>query len=185
MVDFSAIAKWPNVPACYGWLSLDRRGRWRLQGEPVTHRGLIDFMNRQYASDEVGRWFVQNGPQRVFVDLLAAPWIFHLAADGQLLGHTGQDAGELRTLALDADGSLWLESGLGAGLLDDRDLATVIEHCVNSHGQPASETDFGQLLAGQRSGLFWRSREILPLDTVDREKRFNFIAQPRPENRPG
>ena len=77
MVDFSAIARWPNVPACYDWLSLDRRGDWRLQGERVTHRGLIEFMNRQYGSDETGRWFVQNGPQRVYVELAATPWIFH------------------------------------------------------------------------------------------------------------
>lgn len=184
MVDFSAIAKWPNVPACYEWLSLDRRGRWRLQGEAVTHPGLIDFMNRQYASDEAGRWFVQNGPQRVFVDLLAAPWIFHLAADGQLLSHTRQSAGELRALFLDEDGSLWLDSDLGAGLLDDRDLATVSEQCCNSSGQPAGEADFSTLLAGRRCGLSWRALEILPLATVDREQRFNFIARPRAENPP-
>ena len=64
MVDLSAIAKWPNVPACYEWLSLDRRGDWRLRGERVTHRGLIDFINRQYAVDETGRGVVHNGPQR-------------------------------------------------------------------------------------------------------------------------
>jgi hypothetical protein len=33
----------PEVPACYGWLSLDRRGRWRLRGETVTHAGLKAF----------------------------------------------------------------------------------------------------------------------------------------------
>jgi hypothetical protein len=67
--DFSAMLRWPNVPACYGWLSLDRRGRWRLRGEAVTHAGLKDFLNRQYAHDEDGNYFVQNGPQRVFVEL--------------------------------------------------------------------------------------------------------------------
>ena len=34
------MARWPNVPAVYGWMSLDRRGRWCLQGEPVVHRTL-------------------------------------------------------------------------------------------------------------------------------------------------
>ena len=26
-----AMAKWPNVPACYGWLALDARGQWWLR----------------------------------------------------------------------------------------------------------------------------------------------------------
>ena len=89
MADFSAIAKWPNVPACYEWLSLDRRGDWRLQGERVTHRGLIDFLNKQYASDESGRWFVQNGPQRVFVALACTPWVFR-KQEHRFIAHTGE-----------------------------------------------------------------------------------------------
>ena len=28
-----AIAKWPNVPHCYGWLALDARGNWRMRDE--------------------------------------------------------------------------------------------------------------------------------------------------------
>ena len=27
-----AMAKWPDVPAVWGWLSLDRRGVWKLKG---------------------------------------------------------------------------------------------------------------------------------------------------------
>ncbi len=99
MVDLAAIAKWPDVPACYGWLSLDRRGDWRLQGERVTHRGLIDFINRQYAGDETGCWFLQNGPQRVFVSLAATPWIFRNDGD-RLASHTGQPADEAAFAAL-------------------------------------------------------------------------------------
>jgi len=32
----AAIAKWPNVPHCYGWLALDARGQWRIS--PTAHR---------------------------------------------------------------------------------------------------------------------------------------------------
>src|ERR1041385_6180040 len=28
-----AMAKWPNVPHCYGWLALDARGGWRMRDE--------------------------------------------------------------------------------------------------------------------------------------------------------
>ena len=31
-----SMAKWPNVPAVYGWLTLDRRGNWLLQGERIV-----------------------------------------------------------------------------------------------------------------------------------------------------
>lgn len=28
-----ALAKWPNVPDCYGWLGLDARGRWFMRDD--------------------------------------------------------------------------------------------------------------------------------------------------------
>jgi hypothetical protein len=120
--DFSAMLRWPNVPACYGWLSLDRRGRWRLRGEPVTHRGLNDFLNRQYSHDEHGNYFVQNGPQRVFVELDYTPWILHLVAADALVTHVGEPVGEIRGAALDEEGSLLIEIPKGIALLSDRDL---------------------------------------------------------------
>ena len=30
-----ALAKWPNVPDCYGWLGLDARGHWYLRDDAV------------------------------------------------------------------------------------------------------------------------------------------------------
>ena len=55
-MDPALLAKWPNVPACFEWLSLDRRGQWRLKGEVIAHRGLITFLNLNYAVDDLGRW---------------------------------------------------------------------------------------------------------------------------------
>jgi hypothetical protein len=52
--DPAVTVKWPDVPACYGWLSLDRRGRWRLKGEIVSHAGLIAFINSRYGPDDSG-----------------------------------------------------------------------------------------------------------------------------------
>ena len=31
-----AMAKWPNVPHCYGWLGLDARGRWYLRDRVIV-----------------------------------------------------------------------------------------------------------------------------------------------------
>lgn len=66
-----AMAKWPNVPDCYGWLGLDQRGRWWLRdfaaqaagafavskGSRLEHAQLIAFIERNYAVDERGCWF--------------------------------------------------------------------------------------------------------------------------------
>jgi hypothetical protein len=98
--DFSAMLRWPNVPACYGWLSLDRRGRWRLRGEAVTHAGLNDFLNRQYTHDEDGNYFVQNGPQRVFVELEYTPWVLRLTAADRIETHVGEAVNEFRSAAI-------------------------------------------------------------------------------------
>ncbi len=178
-VDLSAIAKWPNVPACYGWLSLDRRGDWRLQGERVTHRGLIEFINRQYGCDEAGRWFLQNGPQRVFVRLAAAPWIFRRAGDG-FVGHTGAAAGPLREVLLDDGGNILLAAELGLGLLDDRDLPQFLAECRDPAGQPAAEQALLDLMAGRRSEVFWRQHRLQPVAAGELAARYGFDPDPRP-----
>ena len=179
MADFSAIAKWPNVPACYEWLSLDRRGDWRLQGERVTHRGLIDFLNKQYASDESGRWFVQNGPQRVFVDLACTPWVFRRAGDG-FVSHTGLNAGPILAIHLDEDGNILLETGLSIGLLDDRDLAGFLTECRDTSGQAADEEAFLGLMANGRGDIFWTTHRLQSIAAGDLPRRFGFTPRPRP-----
>ena len=179
MVDLSAIAKWPNVPACYDWLSLDRRGDWRLQGERVTHRGLIEFMNRQYGSDESGRWFVQNGPQRVFVALAATPWIFRREG-GHFISHTGQPAGAVHSIFLDAEGNVLLATALGIGLLDDRELAGFLADCQGADGQPASEEAFVELLNGGASSVFWNTHRLEYIQAGDLPQRFGFDPAPKP-----
>src|SRR5919199_5142149 len=83
-----AMAKWPNVPAVYGWLALDRRGNWLIKGERIANAALRDFIGRNYAADSNGRWYFQNGPQRVFVSLAYTPWVVHYEGDA-LIDHCG------------------------------------------------------------------------------------------------
>jgi hypothetical protein len=140
-----AMAKWPNVPACYGWLGLDARGQWWLRdgeaqacggfasgregarGTLLRHEKLIDFIGRNYDADERGCWYFQNGPQRVFVELEAAPWVWRLHctdAGLQLKAHTGQvlAATDVRQLVLDDEGHLYLQLPRGLGLVHSRDM---------------------------------------------------------------
>jgi hypothetical protein len=120
-----SLAKWPNVPDVYGWLSLDRRGNWLIKGERIGNQALREFIGRNYSADARGCWHFQNGPQRVFVALAYTPLVLHL--DGEaLFDHCGRPF-RVEQAYLDDEGSVLMVGKPGAGLLDDRDLAGYAE----------------------------------------------------------
>ena len=120
-----SIARWPNVPAVYGWLALDRRGNWLLKGEKIGNAAFREFIARNYEADPQGRWFFQNGPQRVYVTLAYAPLVVHYEADA-LVDHCGRpfEAGEFFQ---DDEGSVLAPGARGLALVDDRDLGRFAE----------------------------------------------------------
>ena len=113
--------RWPNVPALFGWLSLDRRGSWRIQGERIGRPQIVETINRNYECDAQGRWYFQNGPQRGYIALETAPYVLH-AEDERLVTHTGLAVGRPASVWLDEEGSLFIETEHGAGALIDSDL---------------------------------------------------------------
>jgi hypothetical protein len=123
-----SLAKWPNVPAVYGWLSLDRRGNWLIRSTRATDRferignaALREFIGRNYQADEKGRWYFQNGPQRVYVSLAYTPLVVRYEGEG-LVDQCGRPF--VPAVALEDDeGSVLFEGGQTVALLDDRDLA--------------------------------------------------------------
>lgn len=123
-----ALQRWPNVPALFGWLGLDRRGRWLIQGETITHPRIISTINRNYAADEHGRWYFQNGPQRGYIQLASTPLIVFVAEDASRLAtHTGQLIERVTNAYLDEEGSLVLLTEHGPGELIGSDLAWALE----------------------------------------------------------
>jgi hypothetical protein len=126
-----AQAKWPGVPDVYGWLSLDRRGRWLLRNaargtyEPIGNAALRQFIARNYTCDARGRWFFQNGPQRVFARLAYTPLVVR-AHDETFLDQCGRIY-DSRGAMLDEEGSVLLRADGSIALLDDRDLAAYAE----------------------------------------------------------
>jgi hypothetical protein len=145
-----AMAKWPNVPDCYGWLGLDARGNWYMRddraqalgafasgtpgskGSELRHAKLIDFIGRNYASDSRGCWYFQNGPQRVFVELQTTPWVWRVEPDGRVLDHIGRPA-DVSSSFLDEQGWLYLASSRGVGVVHTQDMhlaADLIEQGV-------------------------------------------------------
>ncbi len=175
--DPSAAVKWPKVPACYGWLSLDRRGCWRLKGEVICHAGLIGFINSHYSADAVGNWIFQNGPQAVFVALDYTPLVFRMEGDGSLIAHTGAAAGQVNAAYLDDEGNVLLDTALGIGLLDDRHLPDFISSCESGDGEIAAE---GALLATMKggTGVFWRGMSLQTVPRRDVPRRFGFNPDP-------
>lgn len=120
-----SLARWPNVPAVYGWLDLDRRGNWLIKGERIGNLGLREFIARNYAADERGRWFFQNGPQRVYVRLAYTPLVVHYEGEG-LFDHCGRRF-QVREALQDDEGSVLMLGEPGIALLDDRDLGRFAE----------------------------------------------------------
>lgn len=134
-----AMAKWPNVPDCYGWLGLDARGDWYMRddaaqaagpfpggpesrGSVLRHEKLLGFICRNYSGDAQGRWFFQNGPQRVYVELEAAPYVWRVAPDFEVTAHTGQPGGTVLASWVDEEGKLYLQTALGCGLVHTLDM---------------------------------------------------------------
>ena len=133
-----AVQRWPNVPAVYGWLSISARGEWRLHplgdaqaggpGEGISNPQILGFMGRNYASEPDGKWFFQNGPQRVFVRLDAAPYIVHIEPNtAALITHNGRIVEQVLGWFADEHGQLYAQTDLGAVRIDDRDLGLLAE----------------------------------------------------------
>lgn len=174
----AAMAKWPDVPAVHGWLSLDLHGHWRLRGEPITHPGLLAFINRNYDRDEAGRWFFQNGPQRGYVRLEYTPWVLQVDAAGRLQRHTGAPVADLAGAWIDDEDNLLLETEAGIGLVASDALPVVSEWLLDADGSPfaAEHPTAGEAV------LAWGGAR-LPLASITRAEvpgRFGFVPDPRP-----
>jgi len=138
-----SLAKWPNVPAVYGWLSLDRRGNWRIKDERIGNAALRAFIARNYESDARGRWYFQNGPQRVYVRLAYTPLVVHYEGDA-LFDHCGNPFAA-DTSYQDEEGSVLISSKSTIALLDDRDLLRFAEQadCLRTLNRAEVPARFG------------------------------------------
>lgn len=182
-----ALAKWPNVPALYGWLRLDRRGRWLIRGEVITRPQIIDTINRNYEADARGCWFFQNGPQRGYVALDYAPLV--LRGDGAVLAtHTGCAVERPSAAWLDEDGALLLSTEHGPGVLDDHCLDWALER-LSSDGRSVDEDALAAALAlpsGARTALRLRlgaaELPLLRLDAAAAPQHLGFVREPQPES---
>jgi len=199
-----SLMKWPNVPDCYGWLALDRRGQWRMRdeftqqnklpGQVIQHAALNEFISRNYACDELGRYFFQNGPQRVFISLDATPWIVRIIPSeisSKLINQCNQTMEPTAALS-DEKGNIYIvgtvdqtiydgnqndinqfvkRDGLTVALLHDHDL----DHFSELAKLREEACSFG-------GSWVWQDKH-LPLDPIHSDELaalFNFVANPLP-----
>jgi hypothetical protein len=186
------MAKWPNVPAVYGWLSLDRRGHWLIKGERIANTIVSDFIGRNYEHDDKGRWFFQNGPQRVFISLDYTPFVYRLGADAtpgalpRMETHTRRAATRIDGAWIDDAGVVLIQSEHGVGLIDDRDLERLLACFTNTRGETLIEEDIGaaleQLQAGIRANLAFSCGgdvvAVLPVTSADVPAKFGYVQRP-------
>ena len=181
-----AMARWPDVPDCHGWLALTRRGEWRIgaQRERIAHAGLVEFINRNYLAGARGAWYFQNGPQRVWVSLDYTPLVYRLEAGipVQFAAHTGTVTQSIRRVLVDELGSLVVVTDLGPGLVDDRDLPAALQLLRSPTGRPIEEAfaaPYADLVFGAEEFVV----EFLESSNIESTLGFKRIATPVPTER--
>jgi hypothetical protein len=199
-----SLVKWPNVPNCFGWLALDRRGAWRMRddfaqanglpGDVIKHVALNAFIARNYASDADGRYFFQNGPQRVYVNLDTTPWVVRMMPTGNA-EHPWQFQSQCESLLLptgafmDEAGHILIEGMLPQTIwsttnqfneIECLSIALLHDHDIELFSEIASLSNSACALEGSWR---WHGRDLKlePVTTAELESRFQFQRHPHPE----
>jgi len=185
------MAKWPDVPAVYGWLALDRRGNWLIKRETIANEALNAFISRNYVNDDAGRWFFQNGPQRVLVDLDYTPFVYRvtnkLTAPLALATHIGDSVNTVLGAWIDEQGAILIHTDRGIGIVHDQDIdPLLLDAMIDVNGNVIEESAFDELLEfieHQRPIPLWlkfRDSNVRfePIRSADVPKQFGFDPHP-------
>lgn len=195
-----AMAKWPNVPHCHGWLALDARGGWRMRderaqaqnlpGDKIANATLLGFINRNYMHDDQGRWYFQNGPQRVYVDLETTPYIARTDPTQGFVLHTGEPMSEPEAAWLTESGELVLKRADKVAMLDDRDMAQCLGRLQMNGDAVTDERLLKWLAEGspepEQLTLCLENKEV-PVHRIrraDLASQFRFVTQPQADDTP-
>ncbi len=191
-----AMAKWPNVPHCYGWLALDARGGWRMRdersqalkltGDRINNPSLLAFINRNYTHDERGRWYFQNGPQRVYVNLEATPYIAHTDPILGFVLQTGEALTAIDAAWLTEDGKMLLKADEKIAMVNDRDMSQCLEK-LRMEGAPTEDERLLHWLGSSSNSsalTMVHSGETIPVGRIPRDRiadHFGFVRNPQPD----
>ena len=184
------MARWPGVPAVYGWLALDRRGNWLIKGDRIANPGVTTFIGRNYARDDRGCWYFQNGPQRVFVTLEYAPYVLRIVnPDGAPLAieaHNGEPVSSVVGAWIDENDTELLETEHGIGTVHDRDLDRLLPAFIDAIRKRLAEGALEGLMERVQQGRpapLWigfgdAGVRIAPIRSATVPQRFGFVSRP-------
>jgi hypothetical protein len=162
----------------------------QLAGSVIQHAALNEFISRNYACDSLGRYFFQNGPQRVFITLDATPWIARItpSANGpQLLTQCGTEIQAHGALS-DEKGNIYI-TGLIPQSLSDKTDGTVFSKAESLSAALLHDHDL-DLFSEQskvqedacsfRGTWLWNGKNlpIEPIHSIELSERFHFIKAP-------
>jgi hypothetical protein len=162
----------------------------QLAGSVIQHLALNEFISRNYACDSLGRYFFQNGPQRVFITLDATPWIARITPTESGLQLITQCAIEIKPHGAlsDEKGNIYITGlipqsssdqinttaftkieSLSVALLHDHDLELFSE-----------QSQVQEDACSFRGSWQWngRSLPIEPIHSAELGERFHFIKAP-------
>jgi hypothetical protein len=162
----------------------------QLAGSVIEHRVLNEFISRNYAQDSLGRYFFQNGPQRVFVTLDSTPFIariFSSESGPELLtqcqteikpqGALSDEKGNIYIMGLfqqsfsdQTDGAVFTKTeSLSVALLHDHDLDLF-----------SNQSKVMEDACSFRGSWQWNDNQlpIEPIHSTELANRFNFITAP-------
>lgn len=155
-----------------------------LLGDKIAHVALLAFINRNYTHDEQGRWYFQNGPQRVYVDLEATPFIARTDAEQGLLLHTGEVLDGLDEIWITSSGQMVLTSHERVAQIDDRDVVQCMEW-LTIDDKPASDEQVIAWIEGKADTgvlMFQYAGSRMPAKHLGQEDiaaHFGFVRKPQ------
>ena len=168
----------------------------KLPGQVITHRALNEFISRNYVCDSLGRYFFQNGPQRVFITLDATPWIARItpSANGLELLTQCNNPIEASGALSDENGNIYIvgkvnqliyrQENKGSFAQEDcQTVALLHDHDLDHFSQLAKLHEEACSFGGSWK---WQGKQ-LPLDPIHSEDlaaRFQFIARPSDQSQP-
>ncbi len=119
----------------------------QAKGSVIRHEKLREFIHRNYLRDQHGAAYFQNGPQRVYVELEATPFVWrvqrssHDAGVWEVTAHTGEPVRHVDSAWLDEQGRLYLSCTLASvgaafGLVHTLDMLAAAEAVEAGHWVP-------------------------------------------------
>ena len=162
----------------------------QLPGNVIQHLALNEFISRNYAQDLLGRYFFQNGPQRVFITLDVTPWIARIIpseSGPQLSTQCGTDIKPHGALS-DEKGNIYITGSIPQALSDQID-ATIFTQTeslsvalLHDHDLDlfSDQSQVEEDACSFRGSWQWDGKDLLiePIHSAELAGRFHFIKVP-------